>query len=111
MKCGLLGRKLGHSYSPQIHALMAEYSYDLFEREPEDVKDFVLHGEYDAMNVTIPYKKDVIPFLDRVSEIARRLGSVNTVVRRNGRLEGYNTDYYGFMSMVRRSGIGCQPPF
>ena len=105
MKCGLLGRKLGHSYSPQIHALMAEYSYDLFEREPEDVKDFVLHGEYDAMNVTIPYKKDVIPFLDRVSEIARRLGSVNTVVRRNGRLEGYNTDYYGFMSMVRRSGI------
>ena len=105
MKCGLLGRKLGHSYSPQIHALMGDYSYDLFEKEPEDVKDFVLHGDYDAMNVTIPYKKDVIPFLDEVDPIASRLGSVNTVVRRDGKLYGYNTDYYGFHSMVLRSGI------
>ena len=105
MKCGLLGRKLGHSYSPQIHAMMGEYSYDLFEKEPEEVGEFVLHGDYDAMNVTIPYKKDVIPFLDEIDDIARRLGSVNTIVRKNGRLEGHNTDYYGFKSMVLRSGI------
>ena len=105
MKCGLLGRKLGHSYSPQIHAMMGEYSYGLFEKEPEEVGDFVLHGDYDAMNVTIPYKKDVIPYLDEVDPIATRLGSVNTVVRRDGKLFGYNTDYYGFHSMVLRSGI------
>ena len=106
MKCGLLGRKLGHSYSPQIHAMMGNYSYDLFEKEPEEVGEFVLHGDYDAMNVTIPYKKDVIPYLDEIDEIARRLGSVNTIVRRpDGKLEGHNTDYYGFHSMVLRSGI------
>ena len=106
MKCGLLGRKLGHSYSPQIHAMMGNYSYDLFEKEPEEVGEFVLHGDYDAMNVTIPYKKDVIPYLDEIDEIARRLGSINTIVRRpDGKLEGHNTDYYGFHSMVLRSGI------
>ena len=105
LKCGLLGRKLGHSYSPQIHAMMGDYSYELFEREPEDVGDFVLHGDYDAMNVTIPYKKDVIPYLDEIDPSAKRLGSVNTVVRKDGKIYGYNTDYYGFHSMVLRSGI------
>lgn len=105
MRCGLLGRKLGHSYSPQIHALMADYSYDLFEKEPEEVGDFVRNGDYQAMNVTIPYKKDVIPYLDDVDEKAARLGSVNTIVRKGDRLEGHNTDYYGFHSMVLRSGI------
>ena len=106
MKCGLLGRKLGHSYSPQIHAMMGDYSYDLFEKEPEEVGDFVLHGPYDAMNVTIPYKKDVIPFLDELSSAAVKMGSVNTVVRRpDGTLFGHNTDYFGFTSMVHRSGI------
>ena len=106
MKCGLLGRKLGHSYSPQIHALMGDYSYELFEKEPGEVGEFVLHGDYDAMNVTIPYKKDVIPYLDEIDEIARRLGSVNTIVRRpDGKLEGHNTDYYGFWSLIEHSGI------
>ena len=69
MKCGLLGWKLGHSYSPQIHAMMGTYSYDLFEKEPEEVGEFVLHGDFDAINVTIPYKKDVIPYLDEVDPI------------------------------------------
>jgi len=105
LKCGLLGRKLSHSYSPQIHAMMGDYSYELFEKEPEEVVDFVLHGDYDAMNVTIPYKKDVLPYLDEIDPIAKRLGAVNTIVRKNGRLCGYNTDYYGFHSMVLRSGI------
>lgn len=106
MKSGLLGRKLGHSYSPQIHALMADYPYDLFEKEPEEVGDFVLHGDFTGINVTIPYKKDVIPFLDELSPMARRMGAVNTIVRReDGSLFGHNTDYFGFTSMVHRSGI------
>ncbi len=106
MKSGLLGRKLGHSYSPQIHAKMGSYSYDLFEKEPEDVGEFVLHGDYTGINVTIPYKKDVIPYLDELSPTARKMDAVNTIVRRaDGSLFGHNTDYFGFTSMVKRSGI------
>lgn len=106
MKTGLLGRKLGHSYSPQIHSYLGEYSYELFEKEPEEVGDFVLHGDYQCMNVTIPYKKDVVPYLDELSPAAVKMGSVNTVIRRkDGSLFGHNTDYFGFTSMVLRSGI------
>ena len=82
MRAGLLGRKLGHSYSPAIHRLMADYEYKLYEREPEDVEDFIKNGPWDALNVTIPYKKTVYPLCDEVSEVAGRMGSVNTIVRR-----------------------------
>ncbi len=106
MKSGLLGRKLGHSYSPQIHALLGDYSYDLFEKEPEEVGDFVLHGDYTGINVTIPYKKDVIPYLDELTPAARKMESVNTIIRRkDGSLLGRTTDYFGFLSMVKRSGM------
>jgi len=106
MKSGLLGRKLGHSYSPQIHEYLGSYSYDLFEKEPEEIEDFIRYGDYSGINVTIPYKKDVIPFLDELSPAAVKMGSVNTVVRRqDGSLFGHNTDYFGFTSMVHRSGI------
>lgn len=106
MKCGLLGRKLGHSYSPQIHALLADYSYALFEQEPEELEAFLKEGDFTGINVTIPYKKQVIPFLDELSPIARKMGSVNTIVRRkNGTLYGHNTDYFGFSSMVHRTGL------
>lgn len=105
--CGLLGRKLGHSYSPQIHAHLGSYSYSLFEKEPEELGVFLKSGKFDAINVTIPYKKDVIPFLDELSPIAMKLGSVNTIVRREGRLIGHNTDYYGFRFMLERSGLIC----
>ena len=106
MKSGLLGRKLGHSYSPQIHSYLGDYSYELFEKEPDEVKNFVLNGDYHCMNVTIPYKKDVIPYLDKLSPQAIKMGSVNTVVRgKDGSLFGHNTDYFGFTSMVLRSGI------
>lgn len=106
MKCGLLGRKLRHSYSPQIHSLMGNYCYDLFEKEPEEVGDFVLHGDFSGINVTIPYKKDVIPFLDELSPMAVRMEAVNTIIRReDGSLFGHNTDYFGFSSMINRSGI------
>lgn len=105
MKCGLLGRKLGHSYSPQIHAQLGDYSYELFEREPEELENFLKNGDFTGINVTVPYKKEVIPFLDSLSPIAKRLGAVNTVVRRDGKLIGHNTDYFGFLTMVRESGL------
>ena len=106
MQCGLLGRKLGHSYSPQIHSHLASYEYTLFEKEPEELEAFLKNGSFTGLNVTIPYKKDVIPYLDELSPTAKRLGAVNTIVRReDGTLIGHNTDYFGFRSMVGRSGL------
>lgn len=106
MKCGLLGRKLGHSYSPQIHAHLGDYPYDLFEKEPEEVEEFLRDGDFTAINVTIPYKQTVIPFCAELSPMARRIGAVNTIVRRqDGSLIGHNTDYFGFLSTVRRTGL------
>ena len=106
MKCGLLGRKLGHSYSPQIHNLLGTYSYDLFEKEPEQLAAFLKGGDFTGINVTIPYKKDVIPYLDALSPAAQKIGSVNTIVRRaDGSLFGHNSDYFGFVSLVKYSGI------
>ena len=106
MQCGLLGRKLGHSYSPQIHSHLASYEYTLFEKEPEELEAFLKNGGFTGLNVTIPYKKDVIPYLDELSPTAKRLGAVNTIVRReDGSLIGHNTDYFGFCSMVGRSGL------
>lgn len=106
MQCGLLGRKLGHSYSPQIHSHLASYDYTLFEKEPEELEAFLKNGGFTGLNVTIPYKKDVIPYLDELSPTAKRLGAVNTIVRReDGSLIGHNTDYFGFRSMVGRSGL------
>lgn len=101
MRAGLLGRKLGHSYSPAIHRLMADYEYKLYEREPEDVEDFIKNGPWDALNVTIPYKKTVFPLCDEVSDMAGRMGSVNTIVRRaDGTIYGDNTDPYGFEHLL-----------
>ena len=106
MKCGLLGRKLGHSYSPQIHGLLGDYSYALFEKEPEQLASFLKNGDFTGINVTIPYKKDVLPYLDELSPAARKIGSVNTIVRRaDGSLFGHNSDYFGFVSLVKHSGI------
>lgn len=105
MKCGLLGRKLGHSYSPQIHAQLGNYEYALFEKEPEELEDFLKHGDFTGLNVTIPYKKDVIPYLDELSPRAKTLGAVNTIVRRDGKLIGHNTDYFGFETMLLSSGV------
>ena len=106
MRCGLLGRKLGHSYSPQIHAHLGDYPYDLFEKEPEDVEEFLRNGDFSAINVTIPYKQTVMPFCAELSPMARRIGAVNTIVRRkDGSLMGHNTDYFGFLSTVRRTGL------
>ena len=106
MKCGLLGRKLGHSYSPQIHNLLGDYSYVLFEKEPEELENFLKNGDFSGLNVTIPYKKEVIPYLSELSPTAQKMGCVNTVLRRsNGTLYGHNTDYFGFTSLVRHAGL------
>ena len=96
-KYGLIGEKLGHSYSPEIHALLGDYEYRLYPMPREAVGDFVQKGGLSGFNVTIPYKETVMPFLDRISPEARRIGSVNTVVRESdGSTSGYNTDYFGF---------------
>ena len=105
VKCGLLGRKLGHSYSPAIHASLGDYSYSLWEKEPEELEAFLKDGDFTGLNVTIPYKKSVIPYLDALSDTAEKLGAVNTVIRREGKTIGHNTDWFGFHAMVARSGL------
>ena len=92
-KYGCIGKKLTHSFSREIHAQLADYEYELIELAEEDVAPFFAAKDFAAVNVTIPYKQTVIPYLDSVSDIARRIGAVNTVVNREGRLYGYNTDY------------------
>ena len=105
MKCGLIGRKLGHSYSCQIHHAIADYSYDLWELEPEQLAPFLQKGDFAGVNVTIPYKQQVIPYLDELSETARAIGAVNTIVNRSGRLYGDNTDLAGMIALIRRLGL------
>lgn len=105
---GLLGRKLSHSYSPRIHQLLYPYSYSLFEKEPWELDSFFKARDFDGINVTIPYKKNVIPYCDKVSNISQRIGSVNTIVNKNGKLSGYNTDYHGFLYMVRGSHVSAE---
>lgn len=106
MRSGLLGRKLSHSYSPQIHGYLGDYPYPLHEVEPDDVGKFLQQTDFSGINVTIPYKKTVIPYCSELSEIARRLGAVNTIIKKpNGQLIGHNTDYFGFLCMVNMSGL------
>lgn len=104
-RTGLIGRKLGHSFSPEIHSYLADYEYKLYEMEENEVGEFLKSCPLDALNVTIPYKKTVMPFLTHISETALRIGCVNTIVKKEDGLYGYNTDYYGFSYMVNVSGI------
>ena len=102
---GLIGEKLGHSFSPAIHGKLADYEYRLFELKPEELEDFLLHGDFDGLNVTIPYKKAVIPYCKDLTPQARVIGSVNTIIRQtDGSLLGHNTDYDGFRYQLRRAG-------
>ncbi len=105
-KYGLLGEKLGHSYSKLIHELFGGYEYDLMPTPRDDVPDFMRAKDFRAINVTIPYKETVMPYLDTISDNALKIGSVNTIVKdEKGLLHGYNTDKYGFTQLVKRSGI------
>lgn len=102
---GLLGERLGHSYSPPIHNALGNYDYSLVELPPSEVEEFMLKHNFDGINVTIPYKQTVMPFLDHISDRAKKIGSVNTVINKNGKLYGDNTDYYGFLYMANSVGI------
>ena len=105
MRYGLIGEHLSHSYSCEIHAKLSDDPYVLKELAPEELPAFLEERDFCGINVTIPYKKDVIPYLDTVSEDARAIGAVNTIVNRDGVLAGYNTDLYGVIGLIRRAGI------
>ena len=105
-RCGLLGEKLGHSYSPAIHAQLGDYAYRLYECPREKLGAFLKTGDFDGLNVTIPYKKAVIPYCAELSPMAAAIGSVNTLLRRpDGTLYGDNTDAFGFESLLRHAGL------
>ena len=113
MKSGLLGGRLGHSFSPEIHRRIGEltgkpYEYKLYEKNPEEIEDFLKNGEWDGLNVTIPYKETVMTYCDELSEEARAIGAVNTLVRRDGKIVGYNTDYTGFRKSLEQNGVAVR---
>ena len=108
MEYGLIGEHLGHSFSKEIHNRIADYDYFLKEIEPDRLKDFITSREYRGLNVTIPYKQDVIAWLDEVDEAALDIGAVNTIVNRDGRLYGYNTDYLGMRELILSNGMDLQ---
>ena len=105
MKYGLIGEKLGHSFSKMIHEELADYTYDLKELSPDQVEAFIKSKEYNAINVTIPYKQTVMPFLDEISPQAQAIGAVNTIVCKGNKLYGYNTDFFGMRDLIVRAGI------
>ena len=102
MKYGLIGERLGHSFSRDVHAMLADYDYELCEIPREELGDFMTRAPFTAINVTIPYKEAVIPYLSYISEEARRIGAVNTIVKRDGKLYGYNTDFFGMSAQINR---------
>lgn len=105
MKYGCIARKLSHSFSKEIHNLLFDYTYDLLELEPDKVGEFLTKKDFLAINVTIPYKQTVIPYLDFVDEVAKEIGAVNTIVNKNGKLYGYNTDFMGLTALIKRAEV------
>ena len=105
MKYGLIGEKLGHSFSKEIHSEIGMYDYELKEIPREKIKEFFEEKDFLGINVTIPYKEEVIPYLDWISVDAKKIGAVNTIVNRNGKLYGYNTDYYGAKNLIIKAGV------
>ena len=105
MKYGLIGEKLGHSFSKIIHEKIADYTYELKEISKENLDSFMRAKDFSCINVTIPYKEDVIPYLYYVDSAAKAMGAVNTIVNRDGKLYGYNTDFYGMKLMIEKNGF------
>lgn len=105
MKYGLIGEKLGHSFSKEVHNKLFDYDYELKEIPQNELDLFLKQRSFKAINVTIPYKEKVIPYLDFVSDIAAEIGAVNTVVNKNGKLNGYNTDFRGLKSLIQKNRI------
>lgn len=108
MQFGLIGEKLGHSYSKEIHNLIADYGYELREVKREELGAFMTERAFSGINVTIPYKKSVMDYLDVISDAAKKIGAVNTVVNRDGKLYGYNTDFYGLKALLIHNGVSVR---
>ncbi len=108
MEYGCIGEHLGHSFSKEIHNALTDYDYQLKELTPDDLKVFMTEKDFKAINVTIPYKKDVIPFLDWISDEAKAIGAVNTIVNKNSKLYGYNTDFYGLKALIERQNVSLE---
>ncbi len=104
-KYGCIGKNLTHSFSKEIHSKLADYEYELIELNEDEIEIFFSEKDFNAINVTIPYKQTVIPYLDSMSDVAKRIGAVNTIVNKNGKLYGYNTDYYGMKALIEKIGI------
>ncbi len=102
MQYGCIAERLGHSFSREIHMALADYEYELCEVAPDALADFMEARDFCGINVTIPYKEQVIPYLYEIDDIAREIGAVNTIVNRDGRLYGYNTDFYGMKALIER---------
>ena len=105
MKYGLIGEHLPHSFSKEIHAKIADYIYELHEIEKDKLDAFMKAKDFIAINVTIPYKKDVIPYLSEIDENAKRIGAVNTIINQDGKLFGYNTDFFGMRALILKLGL------
>ncbi len=105
---GCIGEHLKHSFSKEIHNCLADYEYQLCEIPKDSLDAFMKHQDFKAINVTIPYKEAVIPYLDSIDEAAKEIGAVNTIVNRNGKLYGYNTDFYGMRMLISHAGIDLQ---
>lgn len=105
MKYGLIGEKLGHSFSPEIHRLLSDDPYELKELKPTELAEFIQSRLFAAINVTVPYKEAVMPLLDEIDKRAQEIGAVNTIINQNGRLIGYNTDFYGLSALIDYTGI------
>lgn len=108
MEYGLIGEKLGHSFSKEIHEQLADYQYDLTPLSKEEFKPFMEKHDFKAINVTIPYKQDVIPYLDEIDENASKIGAVNTIVNKDGKLYGHNTDFWGFLYMCKKHNVNME---
>ncbi len=105
MEYGCIGRKLAHSFSKTIHSRLCNYDYQLLELEPQQLDEFMRSRMFKGINVTIPYKQDVIPYLDHISDTAKDIGAVNTIVNKDGMLYGYNTDFSGMKALAQNAGI------
>ncbi len=104
-KYGCIGKKLTHSFSKEVHARLSDYKYELIELSEDEIEPFFNNKDFEAINVTIPYKQTVFPYLYYISDIAKRIGAVNTIVNKEGKLYGYNTDYYGMKALIKKVGI------
>jgi len=108
LKYGCIGEHLKHSFSKEIHETFADYSYEICEIPKSEIDDFMKTADFSAINVTIPYKETVIPYLYYIDPMAKDIGAVNTVVNRDGKLYGYNTDFFGMKSLIEKMGLSLE---